>query len=104
MAVSRRLARLNSIPARAAAILLAILLFALAIPAEQSRITQAVDNGQRVALRGHIHPSARAEFDQGRVAPGMRLSSVTIQLAPTAAQQADLERLLKSQQTPGSPD
>ena len=57
---------------------------------------------RRIALAGHIHPQARSENDQGRVSPSLELSYVTLALAPTGAQTADLQQLLKEQQTPGS--
>ena len=58
----------------------------------------------RFALRGHMHPKARAEFDRGRVAPSLRLTYMTLALGPSPAQKADLEQLLEEQQTPGSPN
>ena len=72
--------------------------------AQTSRITQNVDNRVRTVLTGHMHPKALASNDQGRVAPSLAMSYITLRLAPTAAQQADLENLLAAQQTPGSPD
>lgn len=57
----------------------------------------------RAILRGHVHPKARPEFDQGRVSPVRPLSFVTLTLAQSAVQQADLDQLLRDQQTPGSP-
>ena len=86
------------------ALVVAILVFALSTHAQQqSRITRPVNNQQRVTLSGHVHPKARAEFDQGRVSPAMEVEYVTMNLAPSAAQQAALDQLLKDQQTPNSP-
>src|SRR5436305_9168489 len=70
--------------------------------AQPSRINRIIDNTQRVALKGHLHPKARAENDRGRVSPSMRVSYVTITLAQSASQQAELDKLLREQQTPGS--
>jgi uncharacterized protein (TIGR03437 family) len=70
--------------------------------AQQSRITKAIDNRERVVLSGHIHPKARPEDDQGRVAPSLQMSYVTLMLAQSESQHADLQQLLKDQQTPGS--
>ncbi|HLH43114.1 MAG TPA: protease pro-enzyme activation domain-containing protein [Bryobacteraceae bacterium] len=64
----------------------------------------AQPSGERVRLAGHIHPKARPEFDQGRLEPSWPLTHLTLELAPSAAQKADLERLLVRQQTPGSPE
>src|ERR1700735_3379456 len=76
--------------------------------AQSSRITQTVDNRQRASLSGNIHPQALAAAlagnDQGRVSPSLAMPYITLTLAPSASQQADLEKLLVEQQTPGSPD
>jgi uncharacterized protein (TIGR03437 family) len=71
--------------------------------AQETRITQAIDNGQRTILPGHLHPKAQASSDQGRVEPSLPMSYLTLTLAPSASQQADLEKLLVAQQTKGSP-
>ena len=75
-------------------------------PHEPSRAASPspVDNRQRVTLTGHVHPKARAEFDTGRLAPGTEMEYVTLNLSQSAAQKADLEQLLKDQQTTGSAD
>ena len=70
--------------------------------AQQSRITRAIDNQQRAILTGHIHPKAVAGDDRGRVSPSQRVTYVTLMLAPSESQQADLDQLLISQQTEGS--
>ncbi|MBV8846993.1 MAG: Ig-like domain repeat protein [Bryobacterales bacterium] len=84
--------------------LFAFILFCLAAAAQPSRITRRIDDGDRISLRGHIHPKALPDYDQGRVAPSFDLSYVSLVLAPSAAQQADLENLLVQQRTPGSPN
>ena len=71
---------------------------------QKDRITKSVDNRQRIALHGHMHPKARPENDQGRVSPSLDLSYVTLALAPSATQQVELDQLLAGQQTPGSPN
>ncbi|MBV9745886.1 MAG: S8/S53 family peptidase, partial [Acidobacteriia bacterium] len=83
----------------AAAMWLPLLVFA-----QQIRIVGKIDNNQRITLRGHLHPRALPQFDQGRLDPGMRLSRVTVALKPSAAQQADLDQLLAQQQDPSSPN
>jgi len=72
--------------------------------AQQSRINQPIDSTQRVTLRGHIHPKATPENDRGRVAPSLKLSYVTLTLAQSDAQKADLANLLAEQQNPSSPN
>lgn len=80
---------------------IAVLTFPAA--AQRNRITAPLQ-GARVPLRGGIHPRAQAEFDQGRVDPNLVLSSVTMVLKPSDAQEAALEKLLTDQQNPASPD
>ena len=72
--------------------------------AQPSRISERIDNTRRTVLTGHIHPQARPENDQGRVSPSLMLPYVTLALAPSDAQAAELEQLLADQQNPGSPD
>ena len=76
-------------------------------PAQVSRITQPINDRERTVLAGTLHPKALAAAqngnDQGRVTPSLAMSYITLSLAPSAAQQADLEKLLVEQQTPGSP-
>jgi len=82
---------------------IAILILAAAAAAQPSRIERAIDSRQRHTLAGHLHPQARVEDDQGRVLPSRQLSYVTLALAQSESQQAELDQLLADQQTPGSP-
>jgi uncharacterized protein (TIGR03437 family) len=86
----------------------ATIFFAVNGMAQTSRITQTIDNRQRTVLAGNLHPKALAAAlagnDQGRVAPSLAMPYITLTLAPSASQQADLEKLLVEQQTPGSPN
>src|SRR5690242_8304454 len=86
--------------------LLTFLLLASAatLPAQRNRIAGPVRDTRRAELRGHIHPDARAEFDQGAADLSLVLPAITILLQPSAAQQADLEQFLKDQQDPTSPN
>lgn len=86
-----------------AAVLAALFCVANA-PAQISRITQPVDNERRAVLAGNLHPQAIPSNDQGRVTPSLAMPYVTLTLARSASQKADLEKLLADQQTPGSPD
>jgi uncharacterized protein (TIGR03437 family) len=71
--------------------------------AQTARIAQPVDNNQRIVLSGHLHPKANTAYDQGRVAPSLELPYVTLELAMSADQKADLDKLTAAQQTEGSP-
>jgi uncharacterized protein (TIGR03437 family) len=55
-------------------------------------------------LRGHVPPHALPENDQGEVDPSLSLTSLTVVLQPSDAQQADLEQFLHDQQDPASAD
>ncbi|HZZ84819.1 MAG TPA: S53 family peptidase [Anaeromyxobacteraceae bacterium] len=68
----------------------------------QGRVNGEVTGPGTVALRGGVHPLAQPRFDRGRAAGTAHLSGVTMVLAPSAAQQADLEKLLAAQQDPAS--
>ena len=72
--------------------------------AQPGRISGRIDPNRRVVTRGFTTPRARAEWDRGALEPSTRLSSLSMSLNRTAAQQADLERLLEDQQSPTSPD
>lgn len=69
----------------------------------KDRIVQAVDKSQATLLNGNVHPLARPQYDQGRVDSAMPMR-VTFIFNMSAAQQADLDALLASQQDRGSPD
>lgn len=72
--------------------------------AAENRITRPVDYAQVQAVRGGVHPLARPAYDRGLADPSTPLDRVMILFKPSAAQQADLERLLAAQQNPSSPD
>ncbi len=72
--------------------------------AQTDRLRAAIDNRQRVALHGFVHPSARAVNDGGAVDDAFVLPSITMAFQPSAAQQADLDQLLAQQQDPASPN
>ncbi len=84
--------------------IVAALLCAASAMAQTSRIVQPIDNAVRTTLTGHLHPKATAANDQGRVAPSLAMSYITLTLAPSANQQASLDKLLAEQQTPSSPN
>jgi len=86
---------------RSALTLRAIVLFSMPLAtllAQQDRIAGPVDRFQKVALKGNIHPNASPAFDAGPADPSMKLDHVMVMLNRSAAQQADLDRLLAEQQ------
>lgn len=69
----------------------------------QSRLRGRINRDQSTVLAGHVHPLARAAFDQGPVAGSFVLPSVTMYVQPSPAQKAALQGLLASQHNPKSP-
>ena len=63
-----------------------------------------VNNASAVRLQGTLAPRARADMDRGPVASAMRLDRMTMVFSRTAAQQAELDRLLVAQHDPSSAD
>src|SRR5258708_29383324 len=51
--------------------------------AQQSRINRPIDVNQRALVANQVHPKARAEFDQGRVAADFFVPFVTVTMDPT---------------------
>lgn len=85
------------------ALLLAIAPF-LAAQEPTSRIAQAINSNATVTLPGSLNPHAAARFEVGRLAPATPLQGVTMFFRPSSTQSAELDALLKAQQTPGSPE
>jgi len=84
--------------------LLALTSFAFAQQDQQRRIVRPVNNASAVRLQGTLAPRARADMDRGPVASAMRLDRMTMVFSRTAAQQAELDRLLVAQHDPSSAD
>src|ERR1700751_319603 len=82
-----------------------ILLYTLGSSAEsprQDRLSQAIDNSQRTALRGHVSPLARAQFDRGRLEGSTQLHHVSLMFRLSADQQRDFDELGVQQNDPTS--
>src|ERR1700730_18346380 len=69
-----------------------------------ARVTQTVDEGNRVMLHGNVHPMARAEFDRGAVADSQPASRMTLLLQRSPEQETSLRQLLQQQQDKSSPN
>jgi hypothetical protein len=70
----------------------------------RARITEAIDETNRVQLRGNVHPLARPEFDQGVVADSQPMNRMLLLLQRSPEQQAALRVLMEEQLTEGSPN
>lgn len=82
--------------------LLPLLATSLCFAAQPDRITGAINSGQMVALARSLHPKAKPEYDQGPVDPSLKLSYMTMLMAPSPTQQKALDQLLAQQQNPKS--
>src|SRR5579859_6204724 len=69
-----------------------------------ARITQAVDDGNRVTLRGNIHPLARSEYDRGLAPDSQPVRRILLLLQRAPEQELALRKLLDEQQTKSSPN
>src|SRR5664279_1168494 len=78
--------------------------FAFGQQPQQRRIVRPVDNASAVRLQGTLAPRARVDLDRGPVAAIMPLDRMSIVFSRTAAQQAELDRLLAAQHDPSSPE
>jgi subtilase family serine protease len=66
------------------------------------RLTTDVNSNSVVALRYSVNPQAAEQNEIGRVPSGTKINGVTMYFKPSAEQQAELDALVKAQQTPGS--
>jgi len=81
------------------------ILIGLASPvlAQPNRITSQIDNSRTVVVGSRDLRFANAGSDIGRVEGNFPLTGITLTLARSPAQQADLDQLLAAQQNPRSP-
>ena len=71
-----------------------------AISYAQDRIVEPVDRTQMRALKGHVHPRALADSDQGPVDPAMPIRHASLLFKPAPG----IDAFLAQQQLPGSPN
>jgi subtilase family serine protease len=92
--------------AKASVMLSAIAFLALAAAAQTSsvapRITQPIDEGNLVTLKGNTHALARPQFDRGAVSDGLKLERLQLVLERSPQQVAALTSLLAQQQDKSS--
>ncbi len=68
------------------------------------RITQAISDSNRVALRGNVHPLARPQFDRGVAPASLPMERMMLLLKRSLQQEAALDALLAQQQDRNSPN
>jgi len=64
-----------------------------------ARITVAIDDNNRIQLRGNVHPLARLAFDRGPVANAQALHRMLLLLQRSPEQESSLRRLMDGQQS-----
>src|SRR5580700_9600377 len=69
-----------------------------------SALVAGINANAAVTLPGTANPGTQSAEDLGRMAPATPLDGMTMYFQPTAEQQAELDALVKAQQTPGSPE
>src|ERR1700693_2408433 len=69
-----------------------------------ARITTAIDDNDRIQLRGNVHPLARLAFDRGPVADAQPLHRMLLLLRRSPDQESSLLHLLDDQQSKFSPN
>jgi len=70
--------------------------------AQRSRLKGPIRSRDRVALAGHLRPQVSPDNDEGPADDVLLLKDLTLVLRPSAAQQAQLDQLLREQQDPTS--
>ncbi len=68
------------------------------------RITQAIDDHQRVVLKGNTHPSAQPKFDRGAAPGDLAFNRMLLVLKRSPEQEQALRQLLDEQQDKASPN
>ncbi|HEV2234421.1 MAG TPA: Ig-like domain repeat protein, partial [Terriglobia bacterium] len=101
--------RISRSPFLPTALAFALVLIASPAKAAQTtrvpaRITQAVDDQNRVTLRGNIHPLARSENDRGLAPDSQPIRRILLLLQRAPEQELALRKLLDEQQTKSSPN
>src|ERR1700686_83451 len=69
-----------------------------------ARVTDTVDDTNRLVLRGNVHPQARAEFNRGAVADAQPVTRMLLLLQRSAEQETALQQLMEEQQAKNSPN
>ena len=87
-----------------AAVLGILLLGAVGTARAEDRIRGPVGDASLVVLAKTVNPAVSRANDRRRMEPNARVSDITVTLAPSVAQRAELETLLEAQRDPASPE
>src|SRR5579875_218852 len=85
--------------------LFAVLLASVPLFAQQpvSRIAETIDPNVPATLRGSVSPRLAHASNLGPLDPATPLTGITLYFQPSPEQKAELDALVRAQQTPGSP-
>ena len=76
---------------------------ALGQPQSLSSTRQPIDNGQRVTLRGNVHPLARPSYDHGAVVDSFPAERMLLLLKRSPQRETALRQFIEDAHNPGSP-
>jgi subtilase family serine protease len=69
-----------------------------------ARITDHIDEGNLVTLKGNTHPFANAQNDRGRVSPSLPMTDLILVLSRSPERQAAFDAYVSSEYDPASPN
>ena len=88
--------------------LIGLLASSTLVPAQQRyvspRITEPVEEGRRMVLKGNVHPLARSAFEVAAAPPDLPMERMLLVLKRSEEQETALAKLLDDQQDKLSPD
>src|SRR5580693_1025895 len=76
----------------------------MGVAAQEDRITGPIGGSRAVVLREKSHPMVAPVNDRGALDPSTPIGGIRMALKQTAAQAADLEKLLEAQRDTSSTD
>jgi subtilase family serine protease len=79
-------------------LLLLLLASTLCFATPSDRITGPIDSRSTIPLAKSHHPKAQPQYDFGVADPSLKLSYITLLMAPSQSQQQELDQLLAQQQ------
>src|SRR5947209_18225457 len=74
------------------------------LAAQRNRLAGPISLQHTVTVSGQVHRHALPAFDRGAVSASFPMNDLSLIMAPSAAQQTDLENFLTAVQDPSSPD
>src|SRR5580700_3792352 len=79
-------------------VLLPLVASTLCFAAQSDRIAGTIDSSHGIPLAKSLHPQAQPQYDLGPADPSLKLTYMTLLMAPSPSQQKALDQLLERQQ------